>query len=321
MGYNIHMISQEHLPFEKLASMVAEGELEVSFPLEYTIKEIKKVKKSLPKSYDKVARLLALSRPVVKLVFHRMNYQEPRSPANARGRPRISEKSLLLIHFLAQTFISDSYRQMERKLNSHPNWLKALELDKAPHHTTLSKFRTRKGAEFFDSFFHELTALLFKFNLIKEGDDAIIDSAPVEASQNFARSNGGVTIKKDRVKRFFDAVDFTPAVQLIAPACNRGRKRKYSNETILKFIAFEKLCGFLSRSQALKHLKNHPETAELIGFPHDDVPSSSLISTYLNRIPPIPWLMRVMVDPITDFFAAQPEYDERDPLSFFFRSV
>lgn len=139
--------------------------------------------------------------------------------------------------------------------------------------------------------------------------------------QNFARSNGGITINKDRVKRFFDAVDFTPAVQLIAPACTRGRKRKYANETILKFIAFEKLCGFLSRSQALKHLKKHPETAELIGFPQDDIPSSSLISTYLNRIPPIPWLMRVMVDPITDFFAAQPEYDERDPLSFFFRSV
>jgi hypothetical protein len=315
------MISQEHLPFEQLAAKVEEGELELSFPLEYTIKEIQKIKKRLPKSYDKVAQLLAMSRPVVELVFHRMNYQEPSRPAHSRGRPRMSEKSLLLIHFLAQTFIADGYRQTERELNSHPNWLKALNLEKSPDHTTLSKFRTRKGPEFFDEFFHELTALLFEFDLIKEGDDAIVDSAPVEASQNFARSNANIKIKKERVKRFFDAVDFSPAVQLIAPACNRGRKRKYANETILKFVAFEKLCGFLSRSQALKHLKKHPETAEIIGFAQNDVPSSSLISTYLNRIPPIPWLMRVMVDPITDFFAAQPEYDDRDPLSFFFRSV
>jgi hypothetical protein len=221
---------------------------------------------------------------------------------------------------LAQTFVSDSYRQVERVLNAHPNWLKALNLDKAPSHTTLSKFRTKMGSEFFDAYFHELTELLDELGLIKEGEDAIIDSAPVEASQNFARSNAGIKINEERLQEFFRAVDFAPAVRLIAPACNKGRPRKYSNEVILKYVAFEKLCGFLSRNQAIKHLKEHPSIARIVGFQNGDVPSSSTIKTYLKRIPPIPWLMRALVDPITEFFESHPAHDEHDPLSFFFRT-
>jgi len=314
------MIYQEYLPFESLLQQVDKKEIKLPFPLEYTIEKIEKIKRKMPKSYDNIARILALSRPVVELVLFKMNHHEPERVSNSRGRPKISTESLILIHLLSQTMISDSYRQTERVLNVNPTWLKALNLKKAPSHATMSKFRTKMGVEFFDTYFHELTGLLFAFGFIKEGDDAIIDSAPIEASQNFARSNAGIQINEEKLKKFFATVDFTPAVKLIAPACNRGRKRKYSNEVILKFIAFEKLCGFLSRNQALTHLKKHPRAATIVGFSDGVIPSTSMVSTYLKRIPPIPWLMRVMVDCITEFFESQSGYDDHDPLSFFFRS-
>jgi len=318
--YIIYMISQKYLLLETMLQQVENGERKLPFPLEYTLNKIEKLKKKLPKSYDKVARILALSRPVVKLVLHEMGYQEDPKPPHSKGRPRIPMATLILIHLLSQTFISDGYRQTERLLNAHPTWLKALKLTKAPSHTTMSKFRTKMGVEFFDTYFHELTRVLHGFGLIKEGEPIIIDSAPIKASQNFARSNAGMKIEEEKLQQFFTAVDFTPAVNLIALACNQGRKRKYSNEVILKFIAFEKLCGFLSRNQALTYLKKHSGAATIVGFTATDIPSTSLINTYLQRIPPIPWLMRVLVEPITEFFDSQEEYDDEDPLSFFFRS-
>jgi len=314
------MIYQEYLPFENLVQQVDEKKIKLPYPLEYTIEQIEKIKKKMPKSYDNIARILALSRPVVDLVLFKMDYHEPERAPNSKGRPNIPITTLLLVHLMSQTMISDSYRQTERILNAHPTWLKALKLKKSPSHATLSKFRKSMGFEFFDTYFHQLTELLFAFGLIKEGDDVIIDSAPIEASQNFARSNAGIKINEEKLKEFFNTVDFTPAVKLIAPACNRGRKRKYSNEVILKFIAFEKLCGFLSRSQALTHLKKHPGAATIVGFNASDIPSTATISNYLKRIPPIPWLMRAMVDAITEFFESQSEYDDHDPLSFFFRA-
>lgn len=314
------MIYQEYLPFESLLQQVDKKEIKLPFPLEYTIEKIEKIKKKIPKSYDTIARILALSRPVVELVLFKMDYHEPEQALNSKGRPSIPTTTLILIHLLSQTMISDSYRQTERILNTHPTWLKALNLKKAPSHTTMSKFRKKMGVEFFDTYFHQLTELLFAFGLIKENEDVIIDSASIEASQNFARSNSGIKINEVKLQEFFNTVDFTPAVNLIAPACNRGRKRKYSDDVILKFIAFEKLCGFLSRNQALTYLKKHPNMAKIVGFNSGDIPSTPSINNYLKRIPPIPWLMRVMVDPITKFFESQADYDDHDPLSFFFRS-
>ena len=314
------MIYQEYLPFVSLLEQVDKKEIKLPFPLEYTIEQIEKIKKKIPKSYDNIARILAISRPVVELVLFKMDYRELERAPNSKGRPGIPTITLILIHFLSKTMISDGYRQTERILNAHPAWLKALNLKKAPSHTTMSKFRKNMGIEFFDTYFHQLTELLFAFGLIKENDDVIIDSAPIEASQNFARSNSGIKINEVKLKEFFNTVDFTPAVNLIAPACNRGRKRKYSDDVILKFIAYEKLCGFLSRNQALTYLKKHPGAAKIIGFNSGDIPSTPSINNYLKRIPPIPWLMRAMVDSITEFFESQAEYNDHDPLSFFFRS-
>jgi hypothetical protein len=87
---------------------------------------------------------------------------------------------------------------------------------------------------------------------------------------------------------------------------------------MIRFLAFEKLGGFLSRSQALTHLAKHPEVATILGFPGGGIPTQATINAFEKRAPPLPWLMRVMVDPITDFFDERPDYDEDDPLSFFF---
>ena len=314
------MIYQEYLPFELLSTRVTEKQVKLPFPLEHTLQQIEKIKKKSPKSYDTIARLLALSRPVVELVLFEAGYEESDPVPNSKGRPSLSTATLVLVHLFAKTMISDSYRQFERVLNAHPSWLKALGLQKSPSHTTLSKFRTRMGVEFFDTWFHELTELLFALGLVKKDDDVIIDSAPIEACQNFARSNSGIKIHEERLKQFFDAVNFTPAVKLLAPSSAQGRKPAFSNELLLKFIAFEKLCGFLSCSQALKHLKAHPAVAKILGFDGVNVPSSATITNFLRRIPPIPWLMRVMVDPITEFFEGHPQYEDNDdPLLFFFR--
>ena len=126
------MIYQEYFPFDSLLQKVEAKEIKLPFPLEYTIEKIEKIKKKIPKSYDNIARILALSRPVVELVLFTMEYNESERAPNSKGRPRIPTKTFILIHLLSQTMISDSYRQTERILNAHPNWLKALNLKKAP---------------------------------------------------------------------------------------------------------------------------------------------------------------------------------------------
>ena len=147
------MIYQEYLPFESLLQQVDKKEINLPFPLEYTIEKIEKIKKKIPKSYDTIARILALSRPVVKLVLFEMDYHEPQRAVNSKGRPGIPTTTLISIHLLSQTMISDSYRQTEKILNVHPTWLKALKLKKAPGHTTMSKFRKSRGLSILTLFF------------------------------------------------------------------------------------------------------------------------------------------------------------------------
>jgi transposase len=315
------MIYEEYLSFNSMNALLNEKELKLPYPLEYTLTQIEKIKKKLPKSYDNIARLLAVSRPVVELIFHERGIEDSEPAAHSKGRPKLSTVTLVLVHLFAKTIISDSYRHFERTLNAHPLWLKALGLTKSPSHTTLSKFRAKMGATFFDTVFRELTELLFALGLLKKDEQVIIDSAPIEACQNFARSNAGLRINEERLQEFFDTIDITPALNLIAPAGSQGRKAEYTNEVLLKFVMFEKLCGFLSCSQALKHLKTHPNAAKILGFESTSLPSSVTITNFLRRIPPIPWLMRVLIEPMTEFFNDHPQYEDNDePLSFFFRS-
>jgi len=54
----------------------------------------------------------------------------------------------MLIHILT-SIINVSYRQIERELNSHHIWLKALKIDKTPSYLRLNTFRNEMGESFF----------------------------------------------------------------------------------------------------------------------------------------------------------------------------
>jgi len=57
------MISEEYILFDEYLHEVKSGEIKVSFLLEYTLEQLEKIKKKLPKSRDNTARLPALSAP------------------------------------------------------------------------------------------------------------------------------------------------------------------------------------------------------------------------------------------------------------------
>lgn len=79
-----------------------------------------------------------------KTLIQRMN------PSEHEGSSRIPKK-FMAIHILSHTMVSDGYRQTERLLNAHPNWLKVFDLEKAFSHSIISKFRKKMGSEFFDA--------------------------------------------------------------------------------------------------------------------------------------------------------------------------
>ena len=314
------MIPLNYDSYQKIMLDIKNGKLKVPFPYEYLVDEIERIKKKLPKRFDNIARFLAMSDPIIEVIFNEMGYFDKTTPKNSRGRPRFSTKLLLQVHLVAGLIGTDSYRQTQRMLNMHPDWLRALNIQKSPDHTTLSKFRHRMGQQFFDDFHDKLVEIMRDFNLFPEHIDAIIDSAPIEAYQNFAKSNAGISIDLERLEQFYNTIDFSPAVFLIEPQSqqNKGRKPQFSYEQILKFVAFEKLCGFLSRSQALLYLNAHKKVASIIGFT-TRIPSLGTINRYLKQMPPIPFLMKPLVDDIVDFFETSPDYNDDDPLYFFFR--
>ncbi len=290
----------------------------ISFPREVLEAEIERVRKDLPRSFDATARILALARPVVEVALLESGYgEEPERPRGARGKTPIPATAIVLVHFLAQLKTVGSYRQVPRVLANHPAWLKALGLRKAPDHTTLSKFRTRTGPEFFRRLFRVLVAMLAEFNLVTPGEDAIVDSAPVKACMNFARANKVAELDPARVRAFFGAVDFAPAVALV-PVAGRGRPPAYTPLAMVRFLVLEKLAGFMSRSLSLRYLAKHPAIAAAVGFPKGKIPTGAAVLAFERKVPPASVLVRPLVSAITDFFDAREDYDDADPLSFFF---
>lgn len=282
----------------------------ISYPLGLIAEEITRVRKSLPASYDAVATILALARPIVEVAFIECGVLEPEARPFPYGGVPLSPVSLMLIHFLAKVGTIRHYRQVCRELAAHPCWLKALRLDKAPDHSTLYKFRKTKGPEFFKQFFHKLTALLVAFGLVNGDDAAIIDSAPVEARMNFARANVLPKLDLARLQEFYAAVDFAPA--LIAweaghdHSPRRGRKPKFEALAMIKFLAFEQLAGFLSGSKGPKYLKKHPEVAALLGFPAGKVLTDQNVYAFECRSPPLAELLAPVASAIDAFFGESP---------------
>jgi len=74
---------------------------------------------------------------------------------------------------------------------------------------------------------------------------------------------------------------------------------------------------FVWRMASLPKTKNETEI-----FYHEKKGASSraTINNYLKRIPPISWLMRVMMEQMTAFFGEHQEHNDDGALSFFFRT-
>jgi len=230
------------------------------------------------------------------------------------GKPAFSHTSLMLIHVLCK-MRKVSYRQIEREVNTHPSWLKALQLTESPSHSTLSTFRNKKGERFFKAFFEKLTDLLYQYQLVNP-KEVIVDSAPILASMNFARANTTPKIHLDHVKEFFTNVDVSPAVHTL----NIAHQRKYRPEAIIRFFIFEKLGGFLSTSQALKFIEDNSEIAEILGFKRDQIPSQPTLTYFLKVHGPGPHVLRPVVDAVSDFFEDCEAIQEDIDIDFFFWS-
>ncbi len=280
--------------------------------LSFLHEEIEKVKRRIPKSHDSIAEFLAISRPIVEMTLMNCGDWTDQIEQVGPGKPSFSHVSMMLIHVLCK-MRKVSYRQIERELNAHPSWLKALQMTEAPSHSTLSTFRTEKGEQFFKDFFDKITDLLYRYNLVNP-EEVIVDSAPIIASMNFARANTTPKVNLEHVREFFTAVDVSPAIQ----ALNIARKRKYSPEAIVRFFMFEKLGGFLSTSQALKFLEDNPEVAEILGFKRELIPSQPTLSYFLKTHGPVPHILRPMVDAVTEFFEDCEATPEDMDIDFFF---
>jgi len=310
------MISTKAPTSKMIESMLDDFGIEIAYPLGLIVEEVDKIRKRIPKSYDMVASILAMARPIVEVVLLEIGCFDNIAPVTGRGRRAIPTATMMLVVILSKIRSLGSYRETERALNNHPAWLKALGLKRAPHHSTMGKFCNRKGPEFFRRFFYKMTGLLMAFGLISERDAAIIDSAPVEANMNFARANTEPSLNVERLRSFFNSIDFS---RVRLGAFDRpSRKKKYDNLSLFRFLVFEHACGFLSRSQALRYLEKHPEVASILGFPGGMIPCQATISNFERSVPRLGFLMRPLVDDIVDFFDSQDDYDENEPLAFFF---
>lgn len=292
----------------------------IAYPKDLIQEEIDKIKKHLPRSCDMMTRILVLARPIVEVVLLECGVFDVKKPANVVGKRPIPATTLMLIMIISTLDGIGSYRQAERSFNAHPAWLKALGLEKAPSYAKLSTFCKEKGPAFFKQFFYKLTGLLLDFGLIDNKQAAIIDSAPVEACMNFARANVDQRIDKDRLQAFFETIDFKPAIEMLGMYSRHPAhgKKIFTDEMLVKFLCFQHVCGFLSRSQAIACLKYHPDLGPILGFPSGKIVSDYQLKSFEKWAPPISVLMTPLVDQMTDFFDEHVDYDENEPLVLFF---
>jgi len=284
--------------------------------LEIMWEEVEKVKASLPASYDATARFLALARPIAEACLLHAGYFPPESPV---GRPPFPAASIMLLHVLSTQEACKSYRFLPTYVNSHPTWLRALQLKKAPSDSMLSKFRTRMGEDFFLRFFKALRNLLVAFGLVTEKQAMIIDTAPVAASANLARANGSAKLDEQKLKQLFETLDLSPADPLFPPETGHGKSSPYPRAAKQRFLLLEKLGGFLSRHSALLYLQRHPAVNQLVGFPEGQVPTQPTFTYFEKHAPPLAEWVQPLVGQLVAFFDAQGDYDEEDLLPFFFR--
>lgn len=281
----------------------------ISFPLDLLLEKINEVKAHLPSSYDDAAKILALARPIVEVTFIECGDFEPEARKFPDGKVPISPISIMLIHLIAKLGWVGTYRHACKVLadKKYKWWLHALQLEKAPHHSTLSTFRKKRGPEFFKIFFRKLTAILVAFGLLSGDDAAIVDSAPVSARMNLARANALPRLDLDLLGSFFAAVDFAPVLATweAARGPQRGRKPKFEALPMIKYLAFEQLGGFLCRTQGPRYLEKHPKAAALLGFPAGAILTDQNIAAFERRSPPLADLLEPVAGQVSKFFDGQ----------------
>jgi hypothetical protein len=299
----------------------ARNEIKITYPKDLIREEMDKIKKHLPKTFDMMACILALARPIVEVVLLECGIFEEAKPKHVRGKRPIPAWTLMLILIASTLSRIGSFREARREFDRNPAWLKAVGLKKAPSHAKLSMFCKAMGPLFFKQFFYKLTGLLLEFGVIDDKQAAIIDSAPVEACMNFARANTGPKLDTERIRAFFGAIDFTTAIALVQgnnKGAKPGKSKTFTDEMLVKFLCFQHTCGFLSRNQAIIYLKNHADISLLLGIPAGKALSNATVSNFEKRAPSQQVLMKSIVEQMTDFFDVHPDYDENEPLSFFF---
>ncbi len=284
--------------------------------LEIAWEEVEKVKASLPASYDATAQFLALARPITEACLLQAGYFPPNNPV---GRPPYPAAAIMLLHVLCTQEACKSYRFLPDFVNSHPSWVRALQLKKAPSDSMLSKFRTKMGEDFFLHFFKALRGVLVAFGLFTPKQKMIIDTVPVVASANLARANASAKLDDRKLKQLFETIDLSPASALFPPETPHGKSSPYPRLAKMKFLLLEKLGGFLSRNSALLYLQRHPEVSRLVGFPDGQVPTQPTFTYFEKHNPPLSTWVAPLVEQLVTFFDAQGDYDEEDPLPFFFR--
>lgn len=312
------MISTEYA-----VSMLTNSELylpktELPTHLQLLYDEIARIRESLPKSYDKVAQILAFARPLIEIVLANCGVADPPRSKGMKGPIPTPKVTFMLMQILSEVGWIGGSRQVEREINAHPTWLKALELKKSPHHSVLGKFRIAMGEEFFHRFFIELTRIMLQLGYIDQGEGAagIIDSAPRDANMNFARANVNVTLDEALIENFFQTIDvcrFTTSI----PTSTRGKKPTFTYEILSRFLLFEQLGGFLSRSKALRHLKEYSHLATLIGIPSGAELSDATVSNFEKRCGGKNVVFKALIDQISDFFGIHPLSDDGKVVPFF----
>lgn len=280
--------------------------------------EIALIRKKIPKSYDKVAQILAFARPLIEIVLANCGYADLSRAKGKKGPIPIPKTTFMLMQILSEVGSIGGSRQVEREINAHPTWLRALGLKKSPHHSVLGKFRIAMGEEFFHQFFIELTKVILQLGYIDQGEAAagIIDSAPREANMNFARANAHVTLDEALIEKFFQTIDVGPFTKSI-PTSTRGKKPTFTYEIISRFLLFEQLGGFLSRSKALRHLKQHPNLATLLGIPSGAELSDATVSNFVKRCGGKTVVFKALLDQTSDFFGIHPLSDDGKAVPFF----
>lgn len=284
--------------------------------------EIARVLKTMPKSWDEGARLLALARPIVEAAALSCGYdgvEDDLRPGPKPRRPPFSKLSLLEIEVFAHLWFFGSYRNAPKVLGEHPTWIKALKVPRAPDHTTLSHFRANLGEEFFIAFFKQVTKILVAFSLIAPDAQLLVDSAPVYASMNFARANALPTLDEAQVASLFEHLDLAPALALLPnggrPA-RKGKKRKYPVHALVGLFVLEWVGGFLSRSQALKYLAKHEQVATALGF-DAGLPKDSSLTTFLKKAPLPEEFLRALRPQLVPLLQLEEVAQEQDDPYFF----